>query len=291
MNPRAIEITVFKKSSGILSKTIAAAVDGSPVSDGSACRMSSGGAKRVPLPGGAQALGELIGNMASDEALSLGRLVSGAGESAPVTTVSRLRSAPEGTIARSLDFLEFTPDTPAFMLLDIDRKGMPPAVADRVKGGGRRRITSNRAVSGPDERRPRRARVDFSGNFQHSHRPGFRRVGRDAHLCARRRRRRYPAGACRSKRPTLAERLRLASCRGSGPDFGALDRRRIGRFAGAARLRGRAYHRKATCARSRCASSDGNAWDSRRHAPRSPATFCSGMRATRTDPWRGTTPH
>ena len=42
MNPRAIEITVFKKSSGILSKTIAAAVDGSPVSDGSACRMSSG---------------------------------------------------------------------------------------------------------------------------------------------------------------------------------------------------------------------------------------------------------
>ena len=31
MNPRAIEITVFKKSSGILSKTIAAAVDGSPV--------------------------------------------------------------------------------------------------------------------------------------------------------------------------------------------------------------------------------------------------------------------
>jgi hypothetical protein len=54
MNPRAIEITAFKKSSGIFSKTIAAAADRSPVSDGSACRMSSGEAKRIPLPGGAQ---------------------------------------------------------------------------------------------------------------------------------------------------------------------------------------------------------------------------------------------
>ena len=67
--------------------------------------------------------------MAPNEALSLGRLVSGVGESAPVTTVSRWKSAPEGTIARSQDFLEFMENTPAFMLLDIDRKGMPQAVA------------------------------------------------------------------------------------------------------------------------------------------------------------------
>ena len=136
MNPRAIEITMFKKSAGVLSKTIAAAVDGSPVSDGSACRMSSGEAKRMPLPDGAQALADLIDNMAPNEALSLGRLVSGVAESAPVTTVSRLRSAPEGTIARSRDFLEFMPDAPAFMLLDIDRKGMPQAVADRINAAG-----------------------------------------------------------------------------------------------------------------------------------------------------------
>ena len=136
MSSLALEITVFKKSAGVLSKTIAAAVDGSPVSDGSACRMSSGVAKRVPLPGGAQALADLIDNMAPNEALSLGRLVSGVGESAPVTTVSRLKSAPEGTIARSQDFLEFMENTPAFMLLDIDRKGMPPAVADRIKAAG-----------------------------------------------------------------------------------------------------------------------------------------------------------
>ena len=90
----------------------------------------------MPLPGGAQALADLISNMAPNEALSLGRLVSGVGESASVTTVSRLRSAPEGTIARSRDFLEFMPDTPAFMLLDIDRKGMPQAVAERINAAG-----------------------------------------------------------------------------------------------------------------------------------------------------------
>ena len=136
MNPLPIEITVFKKSSGILSKTIAAAVDGSPVSDGSACRMSSGQAKRTPLPEGAQALADLIDNMAPNEALSLGRLISGIGESALVTTVGRLSSAPEGKIARSGDFLEFLVGTPAFMLLDVDRKGMPQAVADRIKAAG-----------------------------------------------------------------------------------------------------------------------------------------------------------
>jgi len=136
MNPRAIEITMFKKSAGVLSKTIAAAVGGSPVSDGSACRMSSGEAKRMPLADGAQALADLISNMAPNEALSLGRLVSGVAESAPVTTVSRLRSAPEGTIARSRDFLEFIPDAPAFMLLDIDRKGLPQAVAERINAAG-----------------------------------------------------------------------------------------------------------------------------------------------------------
>jgi len=139
MNPLAIEITVLKKSAGVLSKRIAAAVDGSPVSDGSACRMSSGEAKRMPLPAGAQALADLIDNMAPNEALSLGRLVLGVAESVPVTTVSRLRSAPsapEGTIARSRDFLEFIPDAPAFMLLDVDRKGMPQAVTERINAAG-----------------------------------------------------------------------------------------------------------------------------------------------------------
>ena len=98
--------------------------------------MSSGEARRLPLPGGAQAIAEIIDSLASNEALSLGRLVPSVGESAPVTTVSRLPCAPEGTIARSSAFLDFQPDAPAFMLLNIDRKGMPQAVADRINAAG-----------------------------------------------------------------------------------------------------------------------------------------------------------
>ena len=93
-------------------------------------------AKRMPLPDGAQTLADLIEKMAPNEALSLGRLASSVGESAPVTTVRRLKSAPEGAIARSRDFLEFMPGAPAFMLLDIDRKGMPQAIVNRINAAG-----------------------------------------------------------------------------------------------------------------------------------------------------------
>ena len=69
---KTAEITIFKKSDGILSKTIRAATDGSPVSDGSACRMSSGAAKRMPLPDGAQKLADLIEKMTSSERRRIG---------------------------------------------------------------------------------------------------------------------------------------------------------------------------------------------------------------------------
>ena len=79
--PEAAEITIFEKSSGILSKKIALAADGSLVSDGSACRMSSGVATRVELADGANGLAALIERMPSNQALSLGRLVSSVGAS------------------------------------------------------------------------------------------------------------------------------------------------------------------------------------------------------------------
>jgi hypothetical protein len=133
----SIEITLFKKSEGVLSKTITAGADGAPVSDGSACRMSSGEAKRMPLPDGERSLADLINNMASNEALALGRLTPNIGEAAPVSTMRCLQAAPEGTIARSGDYLEFMPGAPTFMLLDVDFKGMPQEIRDRVnKAGG-----------------------------------------------------------------------------------------------------------------------------------------------------------
>ncbi|MGJ0510662.1 MAG: hypothetical protein ACR652_26760 [Methylocystis sp.] len=131
----SIEITVFSKDEGILSKTIRAAEDGSPVSDASECRMSSGTAMRMPLSG-VESLAALINNMAPNEALALGQLVEGVGDTAPVTTVRCLKSALKGTIARSQAFLKFMLGAPAFMLLDIDVKGMPQKIKNRIEEAG-----------------------------------------------------------------------------------------------------------------------------------------------------------
>ena len=112
----AIKITVFKKHDGILSKTIRAGEDGSPASDGSACRMSSGTAMRVTLSG-ADALADLVNNMAPNEALAHWPSRACCRRIGACHHVRRLKTAFKGTIARSRDFIEFKPGAPAFMLL------------------------------------------------------------------------------------------------------------------------------------------------------------------------------
>jgi hypothetical protein len=71
-----IEITVFRKLGGALSKHISLTRAGKINADGSECRMSSGTARRIKL-NGAASLADLIEAMPSDEALTLGRLRPG----------------------------------------------------------------------------------------------------------------------------------------------------------------------------------------------------------------------
>jgi hypothetical protein len=63
-----IEIAVFSKRNGALSKQISLGRDGKVVSDGSACRMTRGVARRVPLNGVAS-LAQLIDKMPTNEQL------------------------------------------------------------------------------------------------------------------------------------------------------------------------------------------------------------------------------
>ena len=203
---------MFKKHDGILSKTIRAGEDGSPASDGSACRMSSGTAMRVTLSG-ADALADLVNNMAPNEALALGRLVPGVGEKAPVTTVRRLKSAPKGTIARTRDFIEFKPGAPAFMLLDIDFKGMPQEIKDRIEAAGGvvallTELFPELMAGARVERASTSAGISNTSTGQTFSGSGGMHI-----YIARRRRRRYPAGARRPLRATLAEWLWMDSCR------------------------------------------------------------------------------
>ena len=130
------EITVFHKQDGALSKRICLTKSGKIKADGSACRMTSGQARRVKLNGIAS-LAELIEPMASDEALALGRLRAGLPDEVRIIRRHDIDDAtPAGTIARTNGYIEFAPGKPAYLLLDHDRKGMPSEVRDKLKAAG-----------------------------------------------------------------------------------------------------------------------------------------------------------
>jgi hypothetical protein len=80
-----IEITVFTKDGGPLTKRIALAHDGIVNSDGSACVMARGSAERTRL-NDVTALAGLIGGLRSDQAIALGRLRPGLPDRVEVTT-------------------------------------------------------------------------------------------------------------------------------------------------------------------------------------------------------------
>ena len=130
------EITILRKRDGALSKRISLTKSGKIKADGSACRMSRGQARRVKL-NGIRSLAKLIGNMASDEALALGRLRAGLPDKVSIIRKDELdAAAPSGTIARTNDHIVFAPGQPAYLLLDHDRKGMLSEVKDKLKAAG-----------------------------------------------------------------------------------------------------------------------------------------------------------
>src|SRR4051812_49426426 len=96
-----IEIAVFHKRKGALSKKIWLDPDGRVSSDGSACRMGAGEAYRVKL-NGVDSLAELIDDMRTNEALVLGRLRADLPDRVNVVLARELNGEkPTDTIART----------------------------------------------------------------------------------------------------------------------------------------------------------------------------------------------
>ena len=114
------ELTVFAKDSGPLTKRIWLGPDGTVVSDGSACVMTSGKARRVMLKS-LQELADVIDALQSNEAIALGALRDDLPEEVRVTTKNKLNGA-TGMIARTQEFLRFRPRLPAFALLDFEAR-------------------------------------------------------------------------------------------------------------------------------------------------------------------------
>jgi hypothetical protein len=129
----SVEITVFRKTHGVLSKRISLNKEGKVKSDGSECRMAEGSARRVKLES-VDALADLIEQMPSDEALALGQLRTQLPDKVKVVLARDLNGEiPADIIARTAEYLRFETGAPAYMLLDHDVKGQPREVAYKLK--------------------------------------------------------------------------------------------------------------------------------------------------------------
>jgi hypothetical protein len=130
----ALEFTIFTKANGPLTKRICLTADGSVKSDGSACVMSRGIARRIQISN-LQALASLIERMRSDQAIALGALRTDLPNKVQVVTKGQLNGQP-GVIARTGADIMFRNEKPALALLDFDLKGMPPEVAAEIQRRG-----------------------------------------------------------------------------------------------------------------------------------------------------------
>lgn len=132
-----IELTLFTKSNGPLTKRISLAEDGSVISDGSACIMPSGIARRVEIDD-VEELESVIEEVRRNQAIALGALRADLPAKVKVVTKQKLSGTTEpDVIARTSEFIDYRSGQPALALLDFDTKGMPPApVAEVERRGG-----------------------------------------------------------------------------------------------------------------------------------------------------------
>jgi hypothetical protein len=134
--PIEVEITVFCKKGGALTKHISSAADGSVKSDGSACVMSKGTARRFRF-GCMARLGELLVAVKQNEAIATGKMLASLPDQVEVVTKNKLNGANHpGIIARTQDFITHRPGEQEIALLDFDRKGMPAGVAAKIEAAG-----------------------------------------------------------------------------------------------------------------------------------------------------------
>jgi hypothetical protein len=138
LNATPFQIVGFAKDHGVLSKRISLR-DGKVVSDGSACVMSSGRAGRVVL-NDLGSFATLIGSLQPHQAVALGRLNPELPDRVSVVTKRRLSElngeASADTIARIGEHISYVAGEPALALIDIDTKGMPEEVDQRITAAG-----------------------------------------------------------------------------------------------------------------------------------------------------------
>ena len=122
------EITEFTKLGGPLTKHISLADDGSLRSDGSACRMACGRARRVKIASVEQ-LAALIGQLHQNQAISLGTLRTGLPDQVKVVTKAKLPNgaAHPNIIARTGSDIVYKKGNQRLRCLTLTPKACHPA--------------------------------------------------------------------------------------------------------------------------------------------------------------------
>jgi hypothetical protein len=128
-----IELTLFRKDNGPLTKRIWLDADGSVKCDGSQCVMGRGRAFRIELDN-LQALAAGLETFKPYEAIATGTLRPDLPDQVEVVTKQSLNGERRpDVIARTQEFIVYRPGVASLVLVDFDRKGMPPETASRLE--------------------------------------------------------------------------------------------------------------------------------------------------------------
>jgi hypothetical protein len=133
-SPGGVEIVLFTTEAGPLTKRISLDAEGQLQSDGTACVMRRGTAKRVRVKTLHQ-FANLIHRLHPHQAIALGSLREGLPEECEVVTdfaLRRVNGTPRpNVIARTQLHICFS-SRAGLLLVDFDQKGMPPAIKHRI---------------------------------------------------------------------------------------------------------------------------------------------------------------
>ena len=176
--PSSVELTVFTKSRGLLTKSIELAADGTLVSDPSECKMWEGTATRIRIDS-LDELAALVGGLSQKQAISLGALRSDLPGMVEIATKKVAERNPK-YVARVHNNLVY--NGPAYALLDFDSKAMSGAVAAELGRAGRVLAGAGERAAGAGEHRPRHPQLDQLGAVAQRHRRSGAWIGRRARL-------------------------------------------------------------------------------------------------------------
>ena len=128
-----MNFAVFTKTGGPLTKRISLDPNDKITSDGNACYMSRGRAKRVRIDG-LDELAALIEGLTSQQAITLGALHDDLPDEVRIVTKAALVAgvAANDAVARTAKNFVYRPGRPALALFDYDIKGMTAAVTQQL---------------------------------------------------------------------------------------------------------------------------------------------------------------